>query len=193
MAKVTGPLMSIDARGKLADSIVFMGWKGLNTVRQWVKPSNPNTPAQQAIRADFSTAVTKQKTLIAPDKAAWNNRASGQPLSGFNMFVQKVVNALQASKVWAILHTISAGSIGAAAFDVNGTSDNAALVHVDVGTSPGVYTMTFNEPAGRAAPGAFNVEITGLESLTKYYYKVYVTESGSLAGESGEYSTTTIS
>ena len=46
MAKVTGPLMSMSASGKLADSIVFFGWKGVNVVRQWLKPANPQTASQ---------------------------------------------------------------------------------------------------------------------------------------------------
>lgn len=40
MAKVTGPLFSISASGKIADSIVYFGWKGVNVVRQWLKPTN---------------------------------------------------------------------------------------------------------------------------------------------------------
>jgi hypothetical protein len=46
MAKVSGPLMSMSASGKLADSIVFFGWKGINVVRQWLKPSNPKSTGQ---------------------------------------------------------------------------------------------------------------------------------------------------
>lgn len=46
MAKVTGPLFSVSATGKLADSIVFFGWKGHNVVRQWLKPANPQTETQ---------------------------------------------------------------------------------------------------------------------------------------------------
>lgn len=46
MAKVTGPLMSVSASGKLADSIVFFGWKGRNVVRGWVIPTNPMKPKQ---------------------------------------------------------------------------------------------------------------------------------------------------
>lgn len=191
MAKVTGPLMSIDARGKLANSIVFMAWKGINTVRQWVKPANPNTAAQQAIRQDFTTAVSKYHSLLAPDTIAWAARAAGQAFSGFNLFVKKVVDALQASKTWALLSDISATTITATGFHVEGTSDNAALVHVKVGTAPGVYSLVFDEPAGRTLPGAFDVTITGLTSGVKYYYQVYVTPSGSLDGESGEYSATT--
>lgn len=46
MAKVAGPLMSMDASGKLGDSIVFSKWKGRNTVRQFVIPANPMSSGQ---------------------------------------------------------------------------------------------------------------------------------------------------
>jgi len=46
MAKVTGPLMSMSASGKLADSIVFSIWKGVAYVRQYVTPANPQSSDQ---------------------------------------------------------------------------------------------------------------------------------------------------
>jgi len=50
MAKLTGPLFSLDARGKLGSSLVFIGWKGIKTVRQWLKPANPQSAAQGDVR-----------------------------------------------------------------------------------------------------------------------------------------------
>jgi len=50
MAKVTGPLMSMDARGKIGDALVFIGWKGVKDVRMWLKPANPKLPDQGDIR-----------------------------------------------------------------------------------------------------------------------------------------------
>jgi len=50
MAKVWGPLHSDDARGKLAKALVFMGWKGIKTVRTWLKPTNPKREKQGNIR-----------------------------------------------------------------------------------------------------------------------------------------------
>jgi len=50
MAKLTGPLFSLDARGKLGSSLVFIGWKGIKTVRQWLKPANPQSADQGDIR-----------------------------------------------------------------------------------------------------------------------------------------------
>lgn len=46
MAKVTGPLYSMGASGKIADAMVFFGWKGVNVVRQWLKPANPQSAGQ---------------------------------------------------------------------------------------------------------------------------------------------------
>lgn len=45
-AKVTGPLYSMSASGKIADAMVFFDWKGINVVRQFVVPSNPKTGDQ---------------------------------------------------------------------------------------------------------------------------------------------------
>jgi len=50
MAKVTGPLFSVDARGKIADSMVFIGWKGIKDVRMWLKPAQPKTSKQGDVR-----------------------------------------------------------------------------------------------------------------------------------------------
>jgi len=46
MAKVTGPLFSLSASGKIGDAMVHFGWKGLNVVRGWVRPKNPEMPEQ---------------------------------------------------------------------------------------------------------------------------------------------------
>lgn len=50
MAKLTGPLFSLDARGKLGSALVFIGWKGIKTVRQWLKPANPQSADQGDVR-----------------------------------------------------------------------------------------------------------------------------------------------
>jgi len=50
MAKVYGPLHSDDARGKIAQAMVFMGWKGIRDVRTWLKPTNPKSADQGNIR-----------------------------------------------------------------------------------------------------------------------------------------------
>jgi len=68
MAKVTGPLMSISASGKIADSIVFFGWKGVNVVRQWLKPANPMSFGQGDNRV-FLGGTGRAVGKIMPEKA----------------------------------------------------------------------------------------------------------------------------
>lgn len=50
MAKLVGPLHSDDARGKFAGAIVFIGWKGIQTARRWLKPANPKSTGQGDVR-----------------------------------------------------------------------------------------------------------------------------------------------
>lgn len=57
MAKVTGPLMSIDASGAFADTMVYAKWKGINYSRQYAIPANPKTANQIQIRDYFTSAV----------------------------------------------------------------------------------------------------------------------------------------
>lgn len=46
MAKVTMPLLSGSASGKIADAMVHFTWKGISVVRQWLKPANPMSAGQ---------------------------------------------------------------------------------------------------------------------------------------------------
>jgi len=68
MAKVTGPLFSVSASGKIADSIVFFGWKGINVVRQWLKPANPQSVTQGDQRI-FLGGTGRAVGKIQPAKA----------------------------------------------------------------------------------------------------------------------------
>ena len=63
MAKVDGPLMSLEARGKIADAIVFFPWKGRHAVRQWLKPANPQKTLQGYVRAVLR-AIGKEVKII---------------------------------------------------------------------------------------------------------------------------------
>jgi hypothetical protein len=50
MAKVTMPLLSGTARGKIANAMVHFPWKGIAVVRQWLIPANPQSTGQGNIR-----------------------------------------------------------------------------------------------------------------------------------------------
>ncbi len=96
MAKVRGPLFSLEARGKLASSLVYAVWKGLNYCRQYVIPHNPETAAQVTIRGYFTDAVAAYQAEDQATKDAWDAaiKALGWPMTGFNYYVGKYIRYL---------------------------------------------------------------------------------------------------
>lgn len=54
MARVTGPLMSMEASGTIGNTLTFANWVGRQYVRRWTRPSNPQTLNQMAQRNAFS-------------------------------------------------------------------------------------------------------------------------------------------
>jgi len=98
MAKVNAPLFSFNASGKLANALVYFGWKGLDCVRSYVIPSNPKSAGQTTQRGYFTAAVAAihaalalaANALDAADKAAYALLASTRaiPRTWFNEIVK---------------------------------------------------------------------------------------------------------
>jgi hypothetical protein len=57
MAKLTGPLFSIDASGSFAKTVTYSRWKGRRYGRFRAIPSNPRTEGQEQARSDITTAA----------------------------------------------------------------------------------------------------------------------------------------
>jgi hypothetical protein len=87
MARITGPLMSVDASGTYGKALTFGKWKGRNYVRERVIPANPRTAAQLGVRAMLGYLSRLWGTLVAPDKASWNADATARQITPFNAFV----------------------------------------------------------------------------------------------------------
>lgn len=75
MAKVSGPLLSLDASGKIGDAMVHFNWKGTHCVRNWLKPTNPQSITQKIIRQKIAAMgknmvkiETPKPTLLAGSK-----------------------------------------------------------------------------------------------------------------------------
>ena len=87
MARITGPLLSLSARGTIAKTITYSSWRGLPYVRQRVTPENPNTTEQAKTRNVFSWLVEAWK--LAPTLAVtpWDTHALGRPYTGRNKFI----------------------------------------------------------------------------------------------------------
>lgn len=95
MARVTAPLLSLSASGKFADTLVASTWKGVPVMRQYVKPSNPNTQAQSDQRGYMTACVNAWRNYftLAATRTAWNRLALllADTMSGFNAFCRNAV------------------------------------------------------------------------------------------------------
>jgi len=124
MAKLNAPLFSFHASGKLANSLVYFAWKGLEVVRRFVTPANPKTTAQNTQRGYMTEAVAKihaaqiaaTNPLDDDDKSAYALLGSTHPSprTWFNEICKRWIDCLVASKIPVIY---SNGTISDATHD----------------------------------------------------------------------------
>lgn len=166
MAKVTAPLMSMDASGKFGGALVFGKWKGRPTVRKLVTPSNPQSVDQVATRNALAVLANGQKFANATalirsgetltDKAELVTLApSGQAWNGF----------LVKSGIGANLVTYEAATAAYAALQAG---DRTAW-----NTAAGALTPAIPATAQRAAGGGFGTSLTAGETYFHYIYALY--------------------
>jgi hypothetical protein len=193
MAKIKGPLFSLDASGKLADSLVYLKWKGINDVRSYVIPANPRTEKQQAQRTKMTEAVDLWHATAFNDIdfSAWDLFASimPTPMSGFNAFIKCYIDAKVAAKNFTPLYAGTISNITSSGFTFTIKSNLSADVKLYIGTSKTVM--------GTAVSGTYNsgtktwtFTVTGLASGTKYYFEVKSTDPDD-QGRTGIYTVTT--
>jgi len=72
MAKVDGPLFSLEAKGKIGDAVVYFPWKGRHAVRRWLKPTNPRDIDQKLIRQKLAAFGKALKAVTTPCTAMPN-------------------------------------------------------------------------------------------------------------------------
>lgn len=91
MARVNGPLLSLDASGKIFNTLVASIWKGRNYMRGHFIPTNPKTAAQMVQRNLMAAAVAGWQALYAGTKETWDIAARDvyPPISGFNYYVMQ--------------------------------------------------------------------------------------------------------
>lgn len=109
MAKLKAPLLSLGASGSIAKTLTFFNWKGLNVVREWVKPANPDTALQQTQRAYLTAAVAMVHTaqaratfmLNSDDQIAYSllAAAKGKVMTWFNQACKLWLDVKRATKV----------------------------------------------------------------------------------------------
>jgi hypothetical protein len=81
MAKVRGPLISLDSHGQLGKTIVFSKWKNIPYVRAYVIPKNPRTPQQVANRDRFRWVIQQYHIWAQPNAQLYRD--------GYNWIVNR--------------------------------------------------------------------------------------------------------
>lgn len=87
MVKVHAPALSMEASGKLGNSLVFAKWKGRAYARSLVKPHNPKLPAQVGVRSMMRFLAQAWKPLGALAWGSWDDLAEATNISPFNAYV----------------------------------------------------------------------------------------------------------
>ena len=101
MARVTGPLMSMEASGTIGKTLTFANWVGRQYVRRWTRPANPQTASQMGQRNAFSVigvgvsqankCLRINSTTNKTDEQAFRDKTpSGMRWNGY---IQKVLTA----------------------------------------------------------------------------------------------------
>ena len=145
MARVTAPLLSLSASGKIADVMVASTWKGIPVMRQYVKPSNPNTAAQSAHRALMTACVYVWRNTFtnAIMRTSWNRLALllADTMSGFNAFIRNAVGIASTNADASFCLSVAAAANYKAVFtmknlDDGATGDEAGNFEIWYGSSP---------------------------------------------------------
>lgn len=145
MARVTAPLLSLDASGTIGEALTFARWRGINYVRTRVIPANPNTVAQQEVRGSFKTLTDMWKRMGVQARLPFENAVRGIPMTARNKHIQLNVPALQDRvNCDELVMSVATGNaiVPIAATAVDGTNGRIACFCEAPGAPPG-YTISY--------------------------------------------------
>lgn len=104
MAKVINPLLSIEARGRVA-GLVYNTWHGISIVKAHSGPNQPNSAKQLLARARLTTITAQWRDLTQANRDAWSVYADAHPesdwtgnplrLTGQNWYVRCTLQLLR--------------------------------------------------------------------------------------------------
>lgn len=89
MAKLKNPLLSFNARGKLADILAFKRRLSTNIVEKLPFPKDAKSPPQLAWRHMFNKCVDLWHTLSAAEKQAWESAARPHHMTGYAWYISQ--------------------------------------------------------------------------------------------------------
>lgn len=179
MAKLKAPLLSLGAAGAIGKSLVFFNWKGLDCVREYVIPSNPQSGPQTTQRAYMIECVDMihycqglaANPLVEADNTAYSLLGSleATPRTWFNTIVRQWLKQRVASLHPSIYHGGSAvgGSTNlTVTMQVSSPEVSVDEGYLAYGTSKSALVNFLACTKGDLAAGK---EITGLSAGVKYF------------------------
>lgn len=187
MAKIKGPLFSIEGIGKIGKSIIYSKTKGIKTAKEYKVPDNPNTDDQKEKRNYLKDSVLEWQTdgLSGSDVIAWNvyARIQKRSLSGYNMFLKDHLNCYKINNTWNKLTNCIVSDVVETSFKVEISVESDQEGKLYIGTSK--YAM-FKEFVGIFDINKYTFEITELLGSTGYYFYIKNTKAGE-SGRTGIY------
>lgn len=177
MAKLKGPLFSLGASQKLGDALVYFPWKGLNVVREYVVPANPQTSGQTTQRGYLTNAVTRvhwaqaraTNPLDADDVSAYALWGSTfpTPRTWFNQIVKNMIDQqIDGNSYPAFYNGSASPGANSIVMQMYAHVDAPAAGTFFYGTSK---TALINSIAAIIAGSSISVTIPGLTTGQKYY------------------------
>lgn len=173
MAKLTAPLFSFGARGSLAKALTYFPWKGIDCVRSYVIPANPQTALQTAQRGHLEDAVDAwhDAPYTAADVIAWNRWANtvAAILSGFNIMIRTFINQAILGNTWERLRNATVDGVAANTFNVHVQKiggGNAPTCHYGTRKTHFPDSQVLGDEGG----ATWGAGLAGLAADTLYYF-----------------------
>lgn len=175
MARVTGPLMSMEASGTIGKTLTFANWVGRQYVRRWTRPSNPQTADQMDQRNAFSVigvGVSQANKCLQVNSSTGKTDEQafrGKTPSGmrWNGYVQKVLTGS------------GAAGYTAAKFAWDALTDKTAWETTAAGLTPPVPPAPSYLPGGATGVGSTPGEVLFIMNYGLYLVGARNTVPGS--------------
>jgi alpha-ketoglutarate-dependent taurine dioxygenase len=101
MAKITGPLMSLDARGAFARRLTFSHVTSGSVVKKFSEPAKRVSAAQTTRRTLYQDGIAAWKNLTPEEQQVWNGIAQIDRMTGFNIFMRaQLTPSAPAGTIW---------------------------------------------------------------------------------------------
>lgn len=177
--------MSLGASGAIGKALVFFPWKGLDCVREYVVPTNPDTTAQSLWRAKLTACVAKihaaqidAKPLVSEDQVSYSTLGSTRktPRTWFNEIVKVWLDVEDEGDVPVIYHGVAWTDLTVATFNMSLWFSERLADQLDEGKFYFGTTKTnmINSCAGDIATGdkvsVANLDLSAFLTAGKKYF-----------------------